>query len=234
MKYAISDIHGEFDKFMNLLRKIGFSDSDTLYIIGDVIDRGPKPIECLLYMMEQPNIIPLVGNHEYMAMQCIPFLLQEVTTDSIKRLNADLMGKLLDWQYNGNKSTLEGFRKLDADTRNEIIEYLCSFDLYKEVSAGNKDYLLVHAGLGNFSPDRDLDDYDIDELVWDRPDYSEPYFYDIYTVTGHTPTLAIEANEKPGFIYRANNHIAIDCGACFPGGRLAALCLDTGEEFYSE
>ena len=37
-----------------------------------------------------------------------------------------------------------------------------------------------------------------------------------------------------GYIYRKNNHIAIDCGACFPGGRLAAICLDTGEEFYSE
>lgn len=29
------------------------------------------------------------------------------------------------------------------------------------------------------------------------------------------------------------NCIAIDCGACYLGGRLAAICLDTGEEFYS-
>ena len=28
-------------------------------------------------------------------------------------------------------------------------------------------------------------------------------------------------------------HIDIDCGAYLPGGRLAAICLDTGEEFYS-
>ena len=109
-----------------------------------------------------------------------------------------------------------------------------SFDLYAEVAAGDKTYLLVHAGLGNFSPDRPLDDYDIDELVWERPDYGMPYFDDIYTVTGHTPTFTIEENKKPGYIYRANHHIAIDCGACFPGGRLAALCLDTGEEFYSD
>ena len=26
---------------------------------------------------------------------------------------------------------------------------------------------------------------------------------------------------------------AIDCGASYPGGRLAALCLDTGKEYYS-
>lgn len=52
-------------------------------------------------------------------------------------------------------------------------------------------------------------------------------------VTGHTPTQTIEGNPNPGFIYRYNNHIAIDCGAYYPGGRLAAICLDTGEEFYS-
>ncbi len=55
-----------------------------------------------------------------------------------------------------------------------------------------------------------------------------------YVVTGHTPTQEIAGNPRPGYIYRANHNIAIDCGACFPGGRLAAICLDTGEEFYSD
>ncbi len=233
MKYAISDIHGEYDKFMLLLKKVHFSDDDVLYVLGDVIDRGPKPIECILYIMRHPNIIPLVGNHEYMAMQCIPFLMQKITEDSIKSLNVEQMGKICDWQINGSESTLKGFRALDEEMRKEVIEYLCSFELYKEVSAGGEDYLLVHAGLGNFSPYRDLDDYDIDELVWNCPDYSIAYFDDIYTVTGHTPTFCIEDNIKPGFIYRSNNHIAIDCGACFQEGRLAMLCLDSGEEFYS-
>lgn len=57
---------------------------------------------------------------------------------------------------------------------------------------------------------------------------------DKYVITGHTPTQAIRNNPNPGYIYRRNNHIAIDCGATYPGGRLAAICLDTGEEYYSE
>ncbi len=61
MDYAISDIHGEYNQFMQLLEKIRFSDSDTLYVIGDTIDRGPQPIKVLQFMMEQPNIIPIVG-----------------------------------------------------------------------------------------------------------------------------------------------------------------------------
>ena len=53
-----------------------------------------------------------------------------------------------------------------------------------------------------------------------------------YVITGHTPTAFIEGNPRPGYIYRQNNHIAIDCGCYLPGGRLAAICLDTQEEYY--
>ena len=44
----MSDIHGEYGKYIQMLNKIGFSDSDTLYIIGDVIDRGADGIRILL------------------------------------------------------------------------------------------------------------------------------------------------------------------------------------------
>ena len=66
-----------------------------------------------------------------------------------------------------------------------------------------------------------------------RADYDVQNFPDKYVVTGHTPTQNIEDNPRPGHIYMKNNHIAIDCGATFPGGRLDAICLDTGEEYYS-
>ena len=39
--YVISDIHGQYDMFMELLEKIPLKDSDTLYILGDVVDRVP-------------------------------------------------------------------------------------------------------------------------------------------------------------------------------------------------
>ena len=40
MVYCISDIHGDYARFQQMLHTIGFSDEDTLYIIGDVIDRA--------------------------------------------------------------------------------------------------------------------------------------------------------------------------------------------------
>ena len=88
--YVLSDIHGEYDLFMEMLDKIGLKDEDTLFVLGDVVDRGPDPIKTLLKLMEMPNAICIVGNHEYMAMQCIRFLEQDTDTDG---LYFDLQGR---------------------------------------------------------------------------------------------------------------------------------------------
>lgn len=231
--YVIGDIHGEYDLFMELIDKLKLKNKDTLYIMGDVLDRGPHPIKVLHKLMEMPNVICLVGNHELMALECLEFLMKEITDMSIEELDENMLNNIVTWQYNGSKTTIDEFRRLKPEEQREIIEFIKDFSLYEELTVNDKDYLLVHAGLGNFSPDKDIEDYSLSEIVWDRADYDKKYFDDIYLVTGHTPTQLIESNSKKGYIYKNNNHIAIDCGACFHGGRLAAVCLDTGEEFYS-
>lgn len=231
--YVISDIHGEYDMFLDLLEKIGLKEADTLYILGDVLDRGPHPVKVLLKLMEMPNVICLAGNHELMALECLTFLRKEITDMSIEELDEEMLDNLVTWQCNGGWTTIDEFRTLNRETQQDVIEYIREFLLYEELTINGQEYLLVHSGLGNYSPDKDIEDYSMKELVWDRADYSIKYFDDVCVVTGHTPTQQIPENPRPGCIYRANNHIAVDCGACFPGGRLAAVCLDTGEEFYS-
>lgn len=48
MTYVTSDIHGEHKKYIKMLELIDFCDEDTLYILGDVVDRGAEPMEILL------------------------------------------------------------------------------------------------------------------------------------------------------------------------------------------
>ena len=48
LHYAISDIHGCYDKYISMLEKIGFNDGDTLYFLGDAVDRGPDGVKILL------------------------------------------------------------------------------------------------------------------------------------------------------------------------------------------
>ena len=52
--YVISDIHGELELFEELLDRIALKDSDTLYILGDVVDRGPHPVKVLQRLMSMP------------------------------------------------------------------------------------------------------------------------------------------------------------------------------------
>ena len=58
--YVISDIHGEYLKLIKMLRKIHFSEVDTMYVLGDVLDRGPYPIQVIRLMIRHSNIIPIM------------------------------------------------------------------------------------------------------------------------------------------------------------------------------
>lgn len=114
----------------------------------------------------------------------------------------------------------------------DFIEFLKSFSMYEDITINGKRFVLTHAGLGGFSEDKSLDEYTLHELIWERADYSKRYFSDpnTFLVTGHTPTANIPNHGRPE-AYKANGHIAIDCG-CASGGRLCAYCFETDSEFY--
>lgn len=233
MNYVISDIHGYYNQFIELLELIQLNDDDILYVLGDVVDRGPNPIKTLLKLMEMPNAVCIVGNHELMALDGLRFLNTSITTESVDSIDAELLGNLIDWQRNGNETTIEDFNQLDQEMRREVLSFIMEFSMYEELTVNGQKYLLVHAGLGDYSPEKQIEDYSLKNLVWDRADYDMQYFKDTIVITGHTPTQLIEGNPNPGRIYKQLNHIAIDCGCGMPDGRLAAICLETGEEFYS-
>lgn len=234
MVYCVADIHGNYEGYMELLEKINFSDQDTLYVLGDVIDRGRGGIKILQHMMMHYNIIPILGNHEYMAIHCMKFLNQYITDEMLENIDANMMRGLMEWQNVGGQPTMDEFHKLDEWGKQDIIDYIEEFSLYEEVRVNGKDYVMVHAGLCNFTPDRPLKDYKPYELIFKAPNYGRVYFPDKYLVTGHVLTRCIRGNNHEDKIYKANNHIAIDCGSSCRGhgGRLGCICLDTWEEFY--
>ncbi|MBQ7821900.1 MAG: metallophosphoesterase [Clostridia bacterium] len=232
MTYVISDIHGEYEKYIAMLDKIKLKDSDTLYVLGDVVDRGDKPIDILQDMMSRSNVFPIVGNHELMALDLLQKLSVEITENNYDtHIDEELMEDLLQWQFNGGETTITQYHALLPEEREYILEYLEEFVPYELVKVGNRKFLLVHSGLGNYSPDKELDEYTLQELTYIRPDYDQKYIDedDFFIISGHTPTLVITGKAE---IYKSNNNICIDCGATFEGGRLACICLDTMEEFY--
>ena len=190
MIYVMSDLHGCFDRYRAMLDKINFNAEDTLYILGDVVDRGEDGIKIILDMMSRPNVIPVIGNHEYMAYKVLKSLKTEVKEDNYESLSGDYFS----WMQDGGRPTLEAFLRLSEDDRARVLEYIGEFDLYEELVVGDNKFLLVHGGLGNFDKEKALDEYDIHDLIWERPDYDAVYFDDKFLVTGHTPTLMIDPN----------------------------------------
>lgn len=231
MIYVMSDLHGLYDLYMDMLDKIKLKNDDTLYILGDVTDRGEGGVKILLDMMERKNIVPILGNHEYMAYNTLKKLNFPITEENYdKHLDAETMEIFGNWIYNGGWPTCQSFSESDEDVKEKILDYLGGFEIYKELDVHGKSFVLVHGGFKDFRPDKPLDEYSTAELVWGRCDYSRKYYPDKYLVTGHTPTQCIAPGYK-GRIYKKNNHIAIDCGASY-FGRLGCICLDTFEEFY--
>lgn len=228
MIYCCSDIHGMYDKYIKLLEVIDLKDDDTLFVLGDIVDRGEDSIKIIMDMMKRPNVICLIGNHDYMAMLNFKFLLSKISEDTVKETNFEILTK---WFKSGGKTTFDEFVKLNRQQIKEIMDYMSEFRLYATVNVNNQDYVLVHGGLANFSEKRELNDYDLYEIIFERTDYHKQYFKDKYLVTGHTPTCLIHQEENNFKIYKGNHHIAIDCGAVY-GGYLGAICLNNGKEFY--
>lgn len=231
--YVVSDIHGCYKEFKSLLEKIEFSDDDTLFILGDVLDRGPEPISVIKDIMGRENVFFLKGNHEVMALDAFDsFLGVEITEKNIDNLSDDAFFPYFAWLENGGDTTMKQLSCLPHEERVEVLEFIRESYDYDALEVDGKLYILVHAGLRNFAPDKELDEYTIEDIVWDRPDYDKRYYPSerIFLVTGHTPTQLIRHDRQP-LVFRENGHIAIDCG-CHFGGRLAAYCFETGEVTY--
>ena len=231
MYYVMSDIHGEYEKYLLMLELIHFSEKDFMFILGDVVDRGQKPVSVLLDMMSRPNVFPIMGNHEVMALYLLEKLTVNKSDMNLNALSVEDINDMLSWLQDGGETTLAQFQRLNPEQRRQVLEFISEFSLYETLDINEKTFILVHAGLGNFREDKKLKEYTMEEMLLTRDHPDKVYFQDenIWLITGHTPTPLI--NGKPE-IYHSRNHLHIDCGACFDGGKLACVCLDTMQEFY--
>ncbi len=235
MIYVTSDLHGcSVEGFQAFLERSGFREEDFLYILGDVIDRGESGAQLLLWLTQQPNIELLLGNHEAMLLAC-GFLFQEITQEGLAELSVEKMELVNNWILNGGSPTMTGFRRLrrmDPELVEGILDYLRDCRLWECLTVNGRTFVLTHAGLENFRPDRPLADYTPDELIHGRPTTHTRYFPDKTVVFGHTPTQHLEKGQG-GKACHGPGWICIDTGAAM-GGKPMLLRLDDMQEFYWE
>ncbi|ATC97847.1 symmetrical bis(5'-nucleosyl)-tetraphosphatase [Pseudoalteromonas spongiae] len=65
-KYVIGDLQGCFNEFISLLKTVDFNPSrDHLYLVGDIVARGPDSLACLKYLFAQQGSVTItLGNHD--------------------------------------------------------------------------------------------------------------------------------------------------------------------------
>lgn len=234
MIYVTADLHGIHPShFQKLLAKAGFSEEDFLFILGDVIDRGDYGAEFLSWLTQQSNMELILGNHEAQLLAC-SFLFEEVNDRNLEALSLERITLVQNWVNNGGDPTMKGFRRLlrqDPELVQGIMEYLQDAPLYEEVEAGGREYVLVHAGLGeNFSPEKSLEEYPAEDLLFSRPQPDTVYYPDKTVILGHTPTH-FYGEAYRGKPMHTDSWINIDTGV-FAGNSPVLLCLDTGREYY--
>ena len=232
--YVTSDLHGlPLKDLKRLLKQVDFGAEDWLFILGDVIDRcGDGGVEVLRWLLWQPNVQLVLGNHEAMLLSC-DFLFEEITEDSVAALDTHKLELWQTYNENGGDVTLKALHELNKvhpDIVRDILDYLRDAPLYEPVEAGGRQYLLTHGGLDNFAPDKPLSDYTAEDFLWARPTFDTVYYPHITTVLGHTPTIAY-GREYKGKILRTPTWINVDVGVSC-GNTPVLLRLDDLTEHY--
>ena len=223
MTYVMSDIHGNYQKFLSILDQILFKESDTLYILGDLLDYGEEAMELIDDLSLRLNVYCIAGEHDFLAARMLSGFDKMLKNGSTP--DAEYIADMTAWVKDGGQATLEAFRALDADSREGVLEYLEELTLFEDITVNGKRYVLVHAGIADYEADSELEDYLPEDFFSEPLDASYALIEDATVVVGHVPT-------KSGKIERGEGSIFLDCGAS-EGGKLACLCLDNGKEFYA-
>lgn len=98
--YCIGDIQGCDDAFARILDTVDFSASrDTLYVLGDLVNRGPKSAEVLRRCMQAGDAMrPLLGNHDLHLLAAAQGLRRQSKRDTLEQvLQAPDCDALLHW-----------------------------------------------------------------------------------------------------------------------------------------
>lgn len=207
--FVMGDIHGQYTALVGCLTAAGFNyDHDRLITLGDVCDRGPQVKECIDELLKIRHLIFILGNHDAMTLEWAIY--GELTNE---------------WLHQGGSATALSYK--DGGMPKEHITLLAKAPLYFD--DGRR--LFVHGG---FDVELGVEETPKEIFLWDRglydsaeqlhPTCPEWKFGDYDEIfIGHTPTLF----QKKNVPVKLCNVWIMDTGACFRGGKLTIMDVDT-------
>lgn len=228
MNYVISDIHGDFKRFLKMLKKIKFGSGDILYIIGDIPSRGKETFEMLDWVMKANNVIHIKGNHELFLQQYLEG-------------NSEIIAN---YPKYGGIPIMDALKSMPNERKIIYLKNLSDLPIYKIISVEGLEYVLTHSGYVADESPIYLEDGTVDIVAsieqWCKnSEYKYLISNDLHyiaasvkfkkLIVGHYPTIYLDCNG----IYQCSRYIDIDNGAqVIPQRKLACLRLEDMQEFY--
>lgn len=240
--YVMSDIHGCYDEFISMLERIRFSESDSLIIAGDCIDRGKQSYEMLKWIENcPPNVTLLRGNHEEKFSEYIELMLmldrdEMLATDRSSNTDTRTLYDSVDNFIRSNEVTCLDFDLYGTigsllTKHNVTFADLCRWadiirkmPYFKKLDINGKTFVAVHAGYTE-EPEKIPEKFaNIEEFYL----YAREESFQLggiphgVIIAGHTPTIAENKFAYTGghpFRYHDNGKDCvfydIDCGCVF-------------------
>jgi len=260
--YAIGDIQGCYDELRRLLDVVKFDpDLDSLWLAGDLVNRGPKSLETLRFVKSLGSAaISVLGNHDLHLIATVVSLGKSGKKDTLAAiLRAPDCDELIHWlrhqrlfYYN------EQFCMLHAGLPPQWdFDLTCNLALETEQAIQGEDYERFFRSMYGNKPSVWRDDLPKSERLrfavncFTRLRYCSPEGVLDFSQKGAPgtqppnllPWFAVPGRKSLGMriifghwstlgFYQNYNCYSIDTG-CLWGGQLTALKLDTDPQRFS-
>lgn len=163
--YVVGDIQGCYKPLKKLLKKVKFStNSDSLWCVGDLINRGPRSLDTLRFLRDLGDAAHIVlGNHD------LHFI--AINENCAPARSKDTLGELL---------KASDCQELSDWLRHKPLAHFDSLD----TKVGIKHFLMIHAGVAPMWTLQDTLNYAAEvEFALQEPDHHD-YLRHMY---GDTP-----------------------------------------------
>lgn len=232
MHYVIGDVHNDNKKLRNMLKRISFGKQDHVYLLGDLFDRGgdgadPAGVYFTVLGLEGQCTV-VRGNHDQWLADYIRYY------EGLPRWDPEKC-----WPYLYNSHDLLRGRLPSADLL-RLADVIYGFPLQAELELEHQKYLFAHVMTFPSGRMKKRDYYLMGDVGYER--FAEEGFPGYVSFCGHTHTSEFfdfsghyldEANRSIWRNEKGSVHM-MDCGCGYEGGRLACMCIESGERFYSD